>query len=373
MRGELIKMEINKIIERVKCTFEDAFEHREEPPKPPEYRILRLEPLEVDFSSNMPVNAEKIGEEKSEETMEAIRKHGTEAIAFYAPFHFYYPSYWGVYIIEDRLYGFAYLVYQKIRTKGILFDDIVELCRKCILEHEYFHFRTEFFSLVWEDFAEKIVYKRFKRENQPYCEMEEALANAYEVRKSILISRKQHIHGFSHAIRDLCRDAPAGYNNFENCLRGHQIKNECIYEFVTHILKVVDDVRLVTNRISLVSKGLSYASWFPTHSFMRENILRQIPEYVCQPPSIPSDKRLYMILANKRIDDLLTCLERKYGCKIRDNHGKHPKIELPNGKKISYSYSSSRRKGIYPRLIKEIASSLGIEKKEILKECFGIN
>ena len=130
----------------------------------------------VNIEDMYPVNVKDIGKKEAERTKEAIKEHGIEAIAFYAPFHFHRE--WGIYVIEDKLYGFAYDVW--LANTNINFHKILYLCLIAVLEHELFHFCTEFFSLIAEYFANNPVYIQYTDKSmKPYFPLEEALANAY--------------------------------------------------------------------------------------------------------------------------------------------------------------------------------------------------
>jgi hypothetical protein len=67
---------------------------------------------------------------------------GTEALAYYAPFHFYGPAHWGIYI---RDWGLVHLVCAFKETRHLTSSDawLLRGAYRFLLEHERFHFRTE--------------------------------------------------------------------------------------------------------------------------------------------------------------------------------------------------------------------------------------
>lgn len=71
-----------------------------------------------------------------------ISEAGTEALAFYAPFHFYPQPHWGIYI---RDFGLIYLATKFLKRRSLTTADnwVIDLAREFLFAHEYFHFRTE--------------------------------------------------------------------------------------------------------------------------------------------------------------------------------------------------------------------------------------
>jgi hypothetical protein len=70
-----------------------------------------------------------------------VKTWGVDALAFYLPFHFYRQR-WGIYL---RMSGMVYLaqVLNHGRPVGASDDDLLNLSKKILLEHEGFHFTAE--------------------------------------------------------------------------------------------------------------------------------------------------------------------------------------------------------------------------------------
>ncbi|MEM2619388.1 MAG: hypothetical protein QXL58_04970 [Candidatus Hadarchaeales archaeon] len=91
-----------------------------------------------------------------ERTWEEMREWGIEALAFYAPYHFYGTN-WGIYFYEDRLLSFAYHLWKKC---GGPFGESFILAFKFVHKHELFHFNLEFLSTVGEEITGKNIYRK---------------------------------------------------------------------------------------------------------------------------------------------------------------------------------------------------------------------
>jgi hypothetical protein len=151
-----------------------------------------------------------------------ISATGADALAFYAPFHFYGRYHWGIYI---RDYGLAYLASAFKRSIGqsakLYPADswMLQAGWEFLLQHEYFHFLTE----VAASQVEAITRHRTLYEEYFFDPvggtLEEALANARG--HSRLSAEHPVIPGsdgkrFQAFLEDWMKTQPRGYRDFGN-------------------------------------------------------------------------------------------------------------------------------------------------------------
>jgi hypothetical protein len=113
---------------------------RSEPP--PWFEPNSNEGLDASDDEGPPIPDECEVPTPSPQDAAAPGRIGTEALAYYAPFHFYGPGRWGIYI---RDWGLTYLacVYKGNSHLAPADTWILRGAYRFLLEHERFHFRTE--------------------------------------------------------------------------------------------------------------------------------------------------------------------------------------------------------------------------------------
>jgi hypothetical protein len=294
-----------------------------------------------DFDSLYPSTADEIGKENVDEVIKEIKGKGVEAIAFYAPFHFY--ERWGVYFFEEKLYALAYFILKSLGPQPHLsFYEVLEVCFRSILEHEIFHFKTELFSTIAEEMIRHpSIYAPYFQRNQPYSQLEEALANAFMISSRIVIPIKKEME-------NICNNSPPGYKDYHKYVTR---KTEGVLE---HTKNILGDEALV-----------SHARFFE-RTLKGRSLFLVVPTHMISIPINQNEKTLLFLLANERIEDLVKWVCKEYNCKSDVHRGPHNKIIFPNGESVPFS--RSLRKGIPPYLVKEIAQKLGMDKKELLKK-----
>lgn len=136
-----------------------------------------------------------------------------DCLAFYLPFHYYYPDWWGIYLLFD---GVVWLAKQiQIHSAGRISGPFaIQAARLFLYRHEAFHHKTECFATRLETTHRKAFFKAgFERYYQSTlgtddC-LEEALANAYaydEVLKKIRVFPE-----LKPALADYIKASPPGY------------------------------------------------------------------------------------------------------------------------------------------------------------------
>lgn len=151
---------------------------------------------------------------------------GTEALAWYSPFHFFGDE-WGIFFDVEKMVQF-------VSTNS--FGDDPALIMK-VLYHEQFHFIVEALCADlqqtlparpydhWERDSVNLVYKRFLEQRLPGSNLfliDEAMANAYAITKSFDTASGVSALGPAvtrDALCAICDKAPAGYRDYMRVCR----------------------------------------------------------------------------------------------------------------------------------------------------------
>ncbi len=159
----------------------------------------------------------------------AISALGIDALAYYAPFHFYQRNHWGIYV---RDYGVAYLASQFL-GRGLLTpsDNWILRCAYWLLyEHEYFHLQTEIAATRYEALTRDFeTYKRLFHDGHASW-LEEAMANACAYRRlqdhedgTLTFARIESFRGFASG---WMKKQDAGYRDFDQWCRSSGTMNK---------------------------------------------------------------------------------------------------------------------------------------------------
>ena len=110
-----------------------------------------------------------------------------EALAFYLPFHYFHPTWWGIYIILERVHEFANALARY--SRGVLtFNEALNVGKMFLYGHEAFHHITEALPTRLEVTHRAPIYtggfeRLFRRVYGTDDCFEEALASAHGYRK----------------------------------------------------------------------------------------------------------------------------------------------------------------------------------------------
>jgi predicted RNA binding protein YcfA (HicA-like mRNA interferase family) len=136
-----------------------------------------------------------------------------DCLAFYLPFHYYHPKWWGVYILFE---GMQWLTAEIMRrSKGkVSVRAATRAARLFLYYHEAFHHKTECFATRLELTHRKPFYKSgFERLYQKWvgtvdCR-EEGLANASGLKDTFKATKNSII---DQALVGYVQDSPPGYD-----------------------------------------------------------------------------------------------------------------------------------------------------------------
>jgi hypothetical protein len=110
-----------------------------------------------------------------------------DAFAFYLPFHYFHPTWWGIYIVLERLHEFADTLV-KYSSNILTFNEALNVAKMFLYGHEAFHHIAESFATrlevthrfpIYSDGFERLYRRVYGTDD---C-VEEALASAHGYRK----------------------------------------------------------------------------------------------------------------------------------------------------------------------------------------------
>lgn len=140
----------------------------------------------------------------------------TDALAFYMPYHFFYPYWWGIYFTWEGLVSLGAQIMSNARPRPSS-NEALKAAHCFLYYHEAFHHRVECFATRLELVNRKPYYRTAFKEiyNRTALTngcLEEALANATAANE---VSKKLKNPAIDEVILDYMRGQPPGYNQAE--------------------------------------------------------------------------------------------------------------------------------------------------------------
>lgn len=141
-----------------------------------------------------------------------------DALAFYLPFHYFYPTWWGIYLVVEGVHRLAEIL--KSAGRGSLeTQDCVVASRIFLFGHEQYHHCVESLSARLEVTHRNPAYKTGfeahyrKTYNTPDC-IEEALANAHALKRTLNAFKADPTkqRNLQKAFVEYLEHCPPGYN-----------------------------------------------------------------------------------------------------------------------------------------------------------------
>lgn len=96
---------------------------------------------------------QEIGIAAQDAAQQAVATAGTDAIAFYLPITFYGPRHYGIYVRQNRFFGFCAMV-QQYATQ-FSWHEVTASVFQFLLHHEAYHAAVELSCLASDDFQER--------------------------------------------------------------------------------------------------------------------------------------------------------------------------------------------------------------------------
>jgi len=139
-----------------------------------------------------------------------------DCLAFYLPWHFFYPDWWGVYLRFD---GLLYLAdgIQTRSNSAVPSRTAIQMARLFLYYHEAFHHLTECYAFRLEATHRHPIYKktfvaRYQKTFGTHDCLEEGLANAHALRKCAVAARRIGNSAIIEALREYVTQSPPGYS-----------------------------------------------------------------------------------------------------------------------------------------------------------------
>jgi len=141
----------------------------------------------------------------------------TDCLAFYLPYHYYYPTWWGVYLLLEGVTYLANFIYHKQSGPKILSNyDCWLAARLYLFYHEIYHHNIETFASRLEISHRISTYKLgfnnyyLRTKGTPAC-LEESLAEANAYRKTIRFFDTVKKSELRAIFQDFINSSPPGY------------------------------------------------------------------------------------------------------------------------------------------------------------------
>jgi hypothetical protein len=142
---------------------------------------------------------------------QTLSTNGTDALAWYCPFHFYDERQWGIYIHAPGLHYLAAV----LNGRALAASDELMLnwAQRLLIEHERWHFLSEVAATRAELVRRVAVYEAYFQDKKA-LRLEEKLANAAALRDGL---RRAQPDVRRRAAKWM-RSQPDGYREFDECL-----------------------------------------------------------------------------------------------------------------------------------------------------------
>ncbi len=282
-----------------------------------------------------------------------------DCLAFYLPFHYFHPDWWGVYLLKE---GVDWLAHYLNRNSGgrISLPQAKRAARLFLYFHEAFHHKTECFATRLELTHRKPLYKdAFESYFQSVlgtdeC-LEEGLANASALietnkRMSKKVGRKNVINEqIDNALKNYILDSPPGYD------QGERIAND--FNNIRHIFSEANH-KACFPRLSKKDPQI----WATTqYMFNGMGNIKSRVNYVI-PRNSPLTKRSRfrpMLPPSK----LVKKLKELCGLEFDRHGGRHDIYRTKTGKKIQIPrHSRDLGAGLMRKIIRQTGLDLSLDQ-----------
>lgn len=150
---------------------------------------------------------------EGEHIRRSFERYGMDALGWYSSFHVTGVQ-WGIHVPSS---GIAYLICEALSDLPVSFVTKTHLAFHAILNHELFHFATDFAvgqaELVHQEPWWVPAMRAVKASQPGYCVLEEQLANAYMLKAFRTMKPGLRVPGKQKALREFTRMQPEGYRD----------------------------------------------------------------------------------------------------------------------------------------------------------------
>lgn len=283
-----------------------------------------------------------------------------DALAFYLPFHYFYPVWWGIYLTYE---GTIWLAKYIKNSQPTITDQEALLCSQIFLyAHEAYHHMVESFATRLEVTHRVPLYRkgfqqiyREAMENpdqcaDPYPPDEEALANAYAYLKTLNVFKqdKDKKQFLAKALKSYFEGSPPCYKRALEYLTLNKFKKaECEFAELTY-LYYGENVK--NNEI-----------WFCfPHAFSGIARITSRVKYIIRRNS-PLSKRSKLHLRYVRYRELKKKLEKIANCILVRQEGGHEIWKAPTGKPFPVPrHPGDLKNGTLKKIIKQAGLNMSL-------------
>lgn len=189
-----------------------------------------------------------------------IEKQGTEALAWYRPFHMDPQEKWGITILDQGIWYLARKLARELYDERNDYTaDQILICRDIakdfLYHHEMFHFKVELAATIMEMNRIRIpIYARYWGPNRGgewfgspseflrgHAPLEEALANSYAREKVISPFPNPMKDKVRIAINEFMKSQPEGYKHGSTVSGKNKKWTQGVYELIDKLLNYDDD------------------------------------------------------------------------------------------------------------------------------------
>lgn len=180
-----------------------------------------------------------LGGDEGKKIRQSVQLHGMDALAWYVSFH--RPGLqWGIYV---PLSGLAYMMRNAFGELPIPLETKAHLAFHAALNHELFHFATDYAIAQAELDHQEPWYvpatTAFRMGTPSYCVEEERMANAYMLSAFRSMKPALRVKGKQAALRAFVGGQPVGYRNALNVRPAHwdQLLDKLAGRYGSHAVK----------------------------------------------------------------------------------------------------------------------------------------
>jgi len=351
-----------------------------------EFEVAAAEVAQDDVGDLAPaVDEREYGAQHRDDAVKSFAAVGVEAIAFFAPIHFFGSTAWGIYINEPVFFGICGELAEQLGVSnwdGIRNDLLASLGR-----HELFHAGVELFALVMEDFSTlghgEARFQLSKWPDaleswpEPVCPERAYFAKEYrttfpgdgcieeQLATAIGLSGRFRTRGFRRAFADRLAGCPPAYANWKRYQHA-QSKLKGMQDLAHKVVVAAFQNESAMRNFKAIALSLWAASelWFPNTSSRALDIFGPVPWRIYRPHRLRPRRFAQLIVANLRLRDFLNAMKRQFHAGVRGG-GKHQALVFPNGKKIPFA--TTRTVPAY--LVGQVANALEISRRDVLSAC----
>lgn len=327
------------------------------------------------------VPGEVLAQQHEAEAEDGVRRHGFEAIAWYAPISFYGSDQWGIYFHEPRFWGYCNVLRRRLGNPpllGVARDLFATLDR-----HEAFHAAVELFALISQDqsnswgnpYGHDLFPAYFQSHygptwGQSTC-IEESLATASQFRCQF------RTKGLKSLLQHEASNTIGGYREWRQYSSQRKFKHGL---FVLTATKIITGTTNGLTHINLLMAAVAAGTadpvrgwWFPGVAPRALDSMGPIPRYAARKRGVYTKLFAPSVLGSIRIKDVIREACALYGAHLSKGHAKHGRQlvfpGLPGRGETAVPIPN--RDGVPHYLMKQIANAVGKPKQDVLRD-FGL-